>query len=211
MDIPMKAKVQCADGPAGHSTLVIIDPTNNKITHVVVKERQSPHIERLVPIRYVTDTADDLIHLCCSWRQLSEMRPLSLTEFVRADMPDVDDKSYECLMHPYVVPKWVRVKHKSIPPRELAVRRGTQVIATDGTVGHVEEFVIDPASGNITHLVLLGGHLWDQEEVAIPITEIERVEERAVHLVLDRKGVKALPSVPVRRQGLRTGAARRPT
>jgi sporulation protein YlmC with PRC-barrel domain len=98
-----------------------------------------------------------------------------------------------------VVPKWVGVNHKSIPPGELGVRRGAKVKAIDGAVGRVDEFVIDPASGNITHLVLRDGHLWDQEEVTIPITEIERIEERTVHLALDKKGVKALPTMPVRR------------
>ena len=87
-------------------------------------------------------------------------------------MPDVDDTSFECLMHPYVVPRWVGVKHKSIPPLELAVRRGAKVRAIDGTVGRLGEFVIEPVTGNITHLVLQDGHLWDQEKVTIPITEM---------------------------------------
>jgi sporulation protein YlmC with PRC-barrel domain len=200
MDIPMKAKVQCTDGPGGHSTLVIINPTNKKITHVVVRERQSPHAERLVPIRYITDTTDDVIHLRCSRHELSEMRPLVLTEFVQAKMPALHDGSHEHLLQPYVIPKWVGAKHRSIPPGELGVRREAKVKATDGTVGRVGEFVIDPASGNITHLLLQGGHLWDHEEVTIPITEIERIEEGTVYLALDKKGVKALPTVPVRRK-----------
>lgn len=177
MDIPMKAKVQCADGPGGHSTQVIINPTNRKITHVVVKERQSPHAERLVPIRYFTETTGDMIRLRCSRHELSEMRPLVLTEFVHAQVRDLEDGSYKYLLHPYVGPKWVEVKHKSIPPGELGVRSGVKVKALDGVVGRVDEIVIDPASGNITHLVLRDGHPWDQEEVTIPITAIERIRE----------------------------------
>ena len=202
MDIPMKAKVQCVDGPCGHSTRVIINPTNRKITHVVVEERQSPHAERLVPIRHLTETTGDMIRLGCSRHELSEMRPLILTEFVCAQMPDLDDASFEYSLHPFVVPKWVEVKHKSIPQGELGVRRGAKVKAIDGTVGRVDEFVIDPGSGGITHLVLREGHLWDQEEVTIPITEIERIEERTVYLALDKKAIKALPTIPVRRKWL---------
>jgi hypothetical protein len=51
MEIPIDAKVQCSDGPAGRSTLVIINPTTKKVTNVVVRERQDPHTERLGPIR----------------------------------------------------------------------------------------------------------------------------------------------------------------
>jgi sporulation protein YlmC with PRC-barrel domain len=132
------------------------------------------------------------------------MRPLVLTELVRTDMPDVDDTSGECLPHPYVVPKWVAVKHKSIPPRELAVRHGARVQAIDGKVGRVEEFVIDPPSGNITHLGLRGGLVWHRDEVMIPIAEIERIEQRTVHLALDKKGIKALPTLPVHKKWLQT-------
>jgi hypothetical protein len=86
-------------------------------------------------------------------------------------MPDLDDASFEYALHPYVVPKWVEVKHKSIPHGELGVRRGAKVKAIDGSVGRVDEFVVEPGSGEITHLVLQDGHLWDQEEVTIPIRD----------------------------------------
>jgi sporulation protein YlmC with PRC-barrel domain len=202
MDIPMKAKVQCVDGPAGQSTQVIINPTNKKITHVVVKERQSPHAERLVPIRYLTEATGDVIRLRCSRRELSEMQPLVLTEFVRSQMPSMDDRSFEYMRPSYLIPEWMEAKHKSIPRGELGVRRGAKVKASDGTVGRVDEFVIDPGNGGITHVVLRDGHLWDREEVTIPVTEIERIEERTVHLALDKKTVKALPAIPVRRKWL---------
>lgn len=102
-------------------------------------------------------------------------------------------------MWPFVVPKWVEVEHESIPPGELGVRRGARVRATDGNVGRVDEFVVDPTSGHITHLVLREGLPWDQEEVTIPITEIDRIEEKTVYLKLDKDSVEALPAVPVRR------------
>ena len=38
MDIPINAKVSCSDGLFGQTTHVIIMPTTEKITHVVVGE-----------------------------------------------------------------------------------------------------------------------------------------------------------------------------
>jgi hypothetical protein len=45
MDIPVKAVVQCTDGPGGRSTYVVVNPITEQVTHLVVKERQP----RLVP------------------------------------------------------------------------------------------------------------------------------------------------------------------
>lgn len=87
-----------------------------------------------------------------------------------------------------------------MPPGELALRRGTRVDATDGHVGRVDEFLIDPATGHITHVVLREGHLWGQKDVTIPVSEIDRIEEDTVHLKLDRHSIAALPAIPIRRR-----------
>jgi sporulation protein YlmC with PRC-barrel domain len=180
---------------------VIINPTTKKVTNVVVRERQDPHTERLVPMRYVVDADDDLIRLSCPRHKLSEMREFIRTEFVRADIPDYEDfgdfGSY--MLHAYVVPRWIATKHQAIPRGELGIRRGARVRTTDGKVGRVDEFVVEPASGDITHLVMRDGHLWEQEAVTIPVSAIERIEANTVFLKLTKEGVEALPAVPVKR------------
>jgi sporulation protein YlmC with PRC-barrel domain len=129
------------------------------------------------------------------------MREFIQTEFARADFstfPDFDEYAPH-MLHAYVVPRWIATKHQSIPRGELGVRRGARVRTTDGKVGRVDEFVVEPTTGNITHLVMRNGNLWEQEEVAIPVSAIERIEANTVFLKLDREGVEALPSVPVQR------------
>ncbi|HEX2037802.1 MAG TPA: PRC-barrel domain-containing protein [Chloroflexota bacterium] len=78
----------------------------------------------------------------------------------------------------------------------MAVARGTTVEATDGTVGQVDDFVVDPATERITHLVLRKGHLWGTRDVTVPVDAISRIDELAVRLKLDKRAVGALPSVP---------------
>ena len=46
---------------------------------------------------------------------------------------------------------------------------GASVEATDGQVGRVQEFVIDPQNNRVTHLVLHEGHLWGKKDVTIPL------------------------------------------
>ena len=217
MNIPINAAVQCTDGPGGRSTYVIVNPINEQVTHLVVKERQPPHTERLVPVRFVKATTPEQVQLSCNLNELGRLRPFVEIEFIRVQAPllDLQGLSYygdEDLMSlpyakmepPYSIQEASQVllkqKVKAVPPGELAVRRGARVEATDGRVGWVDEFVVDPDSGHITHLTMRKGHLWGDEEVSIPVSEIGRIAEDVVYLKLGKRQIEALPVVQVRRR-----------
>jgi uncharacterized protein YrrD len=70
------------------------------------------------------------------------------------------------------------------------------VEATDGTIGHVSEFMVNPANGHITHLILRRGHLWNTHEVTIPVTAIKSMEEDTVYLGIDKHAVENMPAAP---------------
>jgi sporulation protein YlmC with PRC-barrel domain len=91
-------------------------------------------------------------------------------------------------------------EHERIPTGEVAIRRGTPVKATDGDVGKVDEFLVDPKNNDISHLILREGHLWEKKDVTIPVSNIDRITEEAVYLNLDKKAIESLPTVPVRRR-----------
>ncbi|HKI53713.1 MAG TPA: PRC-barrel domain-containing protein, partial [Anaerolineales bacterium] len=83
---------------------------------------------------------------------------------------------------------------------EVVIRRGAQVKATDGKVGKVDEFLINPVNGRITHLVMREGHLWGAKDVTIPVSEIEQIDDEVVHLKLDKQAISSLPTIPVKRK-----------
>ena len=199
MDIPVNADVECTDGPCGRSTYLILNPTTDQLTHLVVRQQQSPHAEQLVPIDQVEEATLHLIRLRCTRHELGQMEPFIDTEFVRVTVPEYVSDPY--MAWPYVIPKTVNrtVEHEHIPAGELAVRRGARVEATDGHVGRVDEFMVNPSDGHITHLVLREGHLWGQKDVTIPVSEIGYIEEKTVYLKLDKHGIEALPTIPIRR------------
>lgn len=198
MKIPLNASVQCTDGQDGRAVQLIVDPIAKKITHVVVEQRKLPHIERLVPVCVILGTIDSAIYLNSSRKELGEMIPLIEAEFLSAEIPGFNE-SHPYLVHPYVIPGRLMVRQESLPPDELGVRRGARVLATDGKVGCVDEFVVIPTNGEITHLLLREGHLWGCKEVTIPISAIERIDGRKVYLKLNKKEISALPSVAVKR------------
>jgi sporulation protein YlmC with PRC-barrel domain len=199
MDIPINADVYCNGHRCGVSTCLIINPITKKVTHLVVKEKAFPHIERLVPIELVLETSLQKIQLRCSHNQLEEMESFIETEFIRAEIPEYVGDPF--VIWPFAIPRteMISVEHERIPPGELAVRRGARVEATDGHAGRVDEFLVHPADGHITHLVLREGHLWGQKDVTIPVSQIDHIEEDAVYLKLDKHSVEALPSIPIRR------------
>ncbi len=104
---------------------------------------------------------------------------------------------------PYVSPERtvrVSVEYQQIPPGEVVVCRGTRVEATDGYVGHVDEFVVNPENGHITHLVMREGHLWGQKDVIIPLSAMGDTREDIVFLKLDKHQIESLPTFPVHRR-----------
>ena len=103
---------------------------------------------------------------------------------------------------PFVTPQGtVRfpVKHLQIPPGELAVIRGTRMEATDGFVGKVDEFVINPENSHITPLVMREGHLWGKKDVIIPLSAIGDTREDTMFLKLDKHEIESLPTFPLKR------------
>ncbi len=205
IDIPLSAKVECTDGACGESVTVIVDPVARKVTHFVVKDKtSSPAVERLVPVDRVVETTREVIRLNCAREDLAEMEPFVEMQYVRNETPppDLSGVYYSVFMTPYVTSveaRYTPVEVESVPEGELALRRGTLVEATDGYVGKVGELMVDPASGQITHLVLQEGHLWRKKEISVPVSAIDRVFEETVYLNLDKQAVESLPSILVKR------------
>ncbi len=199
MDIPINANVQCTDVLFGRSTCLIINPRTEQVTHLVVEETQFPHSKRLVPIDQVVEATPHLIQLRCTSRELEGMESFVETRFVETLVPDYMSGSY--MAWPYVIPEpmMMPIDYEQSPPGELAIRRGARVEAADGHVGRVDEFLVNPANGHITHLVLREGHLWSPKEVTIPVSQIDRIEEDTVYLKLDKHSIGALPAIPIRR------------
>jgi hypothetical protein len=210
MEIPLNAHVECTDGVCGHSAYVLINPVTEQVTHLVVREDSFPNTEYIVPVEILTETIADTIQLSCSKAELEKMNPFIKTEFIEEKVPP-SAYNYAGLMYPagtyYFMPfvssemtVQVPVEHQQIPPGELTVRRGTRVEATDGYVGHVDEFVVNPENCNITHLVMREGHLWGSKDVIIPLLAMGDTYDDTVFLKLDKHQIESLPTFPLHRR-----------
>ena len=196
MDIRVEADVECADGPCGRRTQVIIDPKTERVTYLVVKEKAAPHTQRLVPVDQVVETTPTLIRLRCTSEALAKRDPFTETEYVPTGATYLPG---EYAMWPIPEAFVVPVEHAHMTEGELALSQGARMEATDGQVGQVDELVVDPANGQITHLVLREGHRWGKKDVMIPVSQIERIEQGVVYLKLNKHSLAALPATPVHR------------
>ena len=206
MDIPIHAEVSCYDGVVGKSSHIIVDLVTEQVTHFVVKSDQHGK-QFVVPIEKIRDSARTVVLLSCRKEDVYQLPLFDETHFNGYDaydsappLPSPGMAPSYTMYHPY------RESESGTqgPAREsswarLAVNKGATVLATDGEVGKIDEFVIDPETHVVTHLVLRQHFLLNKWIVTIPVTDIERVEMDTLFLKIDKAAVEALPAVALKK------------
>ncbi len=211
MEIPLNVQVICCDGVCGRSEAIILNPVTQEVTHFVVKAGGLLGGEFLVPLDAIFESDSTSIRLRWSRDDLALAEPFVKSVFIGKDESAFlsESLSASTFFWPYSTaagdscqPALASLyeQEEQIPPGELALHRGAAVEATDGRVGRVDEFLVDPVTGHITHLVLRKGHLWGERDVTIPVSRIARVAPDAVYLKLDKGAVNELPAIPVHRR-----------
>jgi len=207
MEIPLNARVECTDGVYGRLICVLINPVAKQLTRLVVKEDAFPNEAYMVSIEFVTETIVDTIRLNCNKAKLETMDPFIKTTYIESKVPWVTSayRGGAYTMGYYtsnITSEILEVENQQIPLGELAVRRNTRVEATDGYIGHVDEFVINPENGHITQLVMREGHLWGKKDVIIPLPAMSEMGESSrdtLLLKLNKHQVETLPNIPLHR------------
>ncbi len=197
IDLPMKAEVHCSDGMAGFSTYVIGNPINNQVTHLVVKNLRPPFPEYLVPVGEVVETTPHQIKLKCTRNEMEKMEPFVYEEYLRIEYPAYLCSPYALPVQPYEEVTYESVKHHNIPQGEVSVWRGAKVEATDGTIGQVDELLINAANMQVTHLVLRERHIFGHREISIPVSQIIHVCNNTIYLKLDRQSIEEMPTTSI--------------
>ena len=200
-----------SDGYRGEVRAAVIDPVAATVTHVVVEPEGRSGLARLVPLGLIeTDTDSDSdvgvasgqLRLRCTQTEFMNLDPAeeTLAEFAVGQTVPVQ----------LLPPGWrgtgepvarggdiLRIPEREtvdvIPAGEVEEHGGDHVHATDGDIGQLRAFRIDPPSGRVTHVLLGEGHLWGRKEVAIPFDKIAGFDQ-GIRLSLTKKQVQDLPS-----------------
>lgn len=210
MDISLNASVSCTnESDVGHAETIILNPITREVTHFVVKTKGFAGVEILVPMENIKSSSHEEIQLNCTWEELEQMKPFVHTEYIGPD--EMEESTFitaypygmeDVMLTPFVAPaEAAYLPVEEIPLNELAIHRGSIVEASDGMVGRVDEFIINPENHHISHLVLRKGHFLGQKEITVPISAIDHIATDTVYLNLDMVAVKELPTVRVHRLG----------
>jgi sporulation protein YlmC with PRC-barrel domain len=195
------ADASCSDGPGGAVIRVVVDPVAEVVTHLVVEPKHREGLGRLVPLDLVdVDAASGDVTLHCSVEELGKLEAAEETHFLPGGGIYAGYASSQVFALPYyglgagnITPPIIT---DTLPAGEVGVRRGQQVLATDGGIGHVQGLVIDRATHHVTHILLQEGHPWGRKEVAIPIGAVTGIEDD-IRLTLTKQEVQDLPAVDV--------------
>jgi hypothetical protein len=201
-----------SDGYRGEVRAAVSDPVAATVTHVVVEPEGRSGLARLVPLSLLeteagtetetgTGAAPGRLRLRSTQAEFMNLGPAeeTLAEFAVGQTVPVQ----------LLPPGWrgtgepvaqggdiARIPEREtvdvIPPGEVEEHHGDHVHATDGDIGQLRAFRLDPSSGRVTHVLLGEGHLWGRKEVDIPFDQITGFDH-GITLSLTRKQVQDLP------------------
>jgi hypothetical protein len=80
--------------------------------------------------------------------------------------------------------------------RSIAAVTGYHIHASDGEIGHVEDFLLEDADWSIRYLVLDTRNWWPGERILISPRSVREIDwaERLIHLDINRQKIKGGPS-----------------
>lgn len=206
MNIPLNVDVYCSDGLFGRASQLIVNPTSQQVTHLVVQEKRFPHRAYMTPVDQVMDSAPDMIKLNCTLAALKLMDPFIHFDTIYTDAEGMGYATagfglsgdlglgYGTWQHDPGERFTVTVKTEAVPNGEVALTRDTHIHASDGQIGRLDGFLAAATTGQITHLLLREGYLWGQKDVTIPIAQIDHMEAETVYLKLDKARIGLLPT-----------------
>lgn len=192
----------CSDGYRGQVRAVVLDPAAGTVTHLAVEPEGRSGLARLVPLDLV-DAASGGIRLRCAEAEFRglEAAEETLAEFIPGYQAPVQ----------LLPPGWrgaggpvaqggafPRIPEKEtidiVPPEEVEERRGGHVRAIDGDIGQVRAIRIDPASRQVTHVLVREGHVLARRDVAVPFSSVAGFDDDGIRLSITRQQVRDLPS-----------------
>jgi hypothetical protein len=224
MEFIIGSEVLCEEGSCGELKRVVANPIARAITHLVVEPKSERGTGRLVPVELVDSAADEIHIRCtmAEFHALEQAEETHFLQGGSGRWGYGQDQMLTAPLFGLgggmgmggigmggigmggmgmgglgigmggMAPQ--TITEDRVPEGEVQVRRGEHVHATDGEIGRIHGFVIEPSSHHLTHILLDEGHLWGKKTVAIPISAVKDVNA-GVRLNIAKAEVGELPEI----------------
>jgi osmotically-inducible protein OsmY len=181
---------------------VVLDPHTQRVTDLIVERGFLLTTDRVVPVDAVERAAGEDIYLSISSGDLKDYPGYGEAEFeepapdVKAGVYDRSDVLcwpgvYRMVCKNPVIPMVRREIREGISRNQVVIERETPVRNILGKIGNVDHLLVDPESGEVTHLVVRKGLL--PYYPILPISKVKSVSDEAVTVSLSNDEVDALP------------------
>ena len=189
------------DTATGEVLCLVVDPTAQRVTYLVVEPKHRQGVARLVPPDHVeqADARTDELRLRYTEAEFENLSPGE-----EESTADIDPVVLLSAQSPWAGPADFPGMYGALPaealepvdlvpslyPGEEEEWRGDPVHATDGHIGYLHALRIDRDSGKVVS-VLLKKHLWGHKDVTIPIDKVSGFRG-GIHLNLTKHEVQHL-------------------
>jgi uncharacterized protein YrrD len=191
--------VRCTDGRVGSLSDVVIDPTERRVSHLVVEAPNGA--ARLVPADLVAPgpAPAQAVFLSCSIEDFLNRATIRSFSYVGLEeFPRDDDRSDVGVEDMQIVPSFgvtefgdfgadlwsgYAVTYDRIPPGSAELRRASIAVSPDGDeIGTVDGFLV--AGDRLTHVLLHHPRLTRTGPTAIPIDSVASIETDRITITL---------------------------
>lgn len=218
--------VCCTDGNCGQIKSVIISPSEDAVTHLVIEPAHQKGLAKLVPLHLVdielASAPKGEVRLRCSLTEYEQLDPAEATY----TSPAVEDDSTYHGDPMISWPSYAPVGDMGMPgpmgmpampgdvmgevpatitvdtvqdqlPGADEVSPGEHVHAKDGDIGHIKGVVADSRTGQVTAVLLRERHLLSRRTVLVPRSAVVGVGTDGFHLSISKHEVQGLPTADV--------------
>jgi uncharacterized membrane protein len=181
--MPLTARAECADGPCGELTGLVVSADSRTLEYYVVRDTTPGHlIERLVPRARLDPASIDVVQLDCTRAELGKMQPLNVQEYGLTAPPKRGSGTMGL------------VDSERAPEGTGVLRQTQRVEATNGNIGVLNGVVIDD-DARITHFYTRLDRR-GSPELFLPASAVSYVDRSTVFLRLDKHQIESLPALP---------------
>lgn len=192
---------------------VVIDPSNDEVTHLIVKQGFLFTEDKVLPVSWIGETHDERITLRPDVIDLDGLPKFEETHYVPRHEEDRvgPDGTH---VYPGVIPVYPyphygvgawpifdvginagTQKHvqQNIPAETEALKAGAPVFSAEGDqVGEVEGVLMDEQANRVSHFVIEEGFFFTNRKL-VPVSWVRTVAQDEIHLGVGSKTLDSLP------------------